>query len=36
MFYNTNISVTVWILNANKKKREFEQNGKNKSAFKQR
>ncbi len=30
MFYTTNISVTVWIVNANKNKREFEQNGKNK------
>jgi type I restriction enzyme M protein len=30
MFYTTNISVTVWILNANKKLREFEQNGVNK------
>jgi type I restriction enzyme M protein len=27
MFYTTNISVTLWILNANKKPREFEQNG---------
>ncbi|MFW2427661.1 N-6 DNA methylase, partial [Aliarcobacter butzleri] len=27
MFYTTNISVTIWILNANKKQREFEQNG---------
>ncbi len=27
MFYTTNISVTIWILNANKKEREFEQNG---------
>ncbi|AXH29835.1 type I restriction-modification system subunit M [Francisella opportunistica] len=31
MFYTTNISVTIWILNANKKQREFEQNGKQKS-----
>ena len=27
MFYTTNISVTLWILNANKKERSFEQNG---------
>ncbi len=27
MFYTTNISVTLWILNANKKERNFEQNG---------
>ncbi len=27
MFYTTNISVTLWILNANKKERVFEQNG---------
>lgn len=31
MFYTTDISVTIWILNANKKQREFEQNGKQKS-----
>ncbi|QWV00070.1 type I restriction-modification system subunit M [Francisella salimarina] len=31
MFYTTDISVTLWILNANKKQREFEQNGKQKS-----
>lgn len=31
MFYTTDISVTLWILNANKKKREFEQNSVNKS-----
>ncbi|APA82697.1 type I restriction-modification system subunit M [Francisella tularensis] len=31
MFYTTNISVTIWILNANKKQREFEQNGKQKN-----
>lgn len=31
MFYTTNISVTIWILNANKKQREFEQNGKQKT-----
>ena len=30
MFYTTNISVTVWILNSNKKKREFKQNSVNK------
>ncbi len=30
MFYTTDISVTLWILNANKKQREFEQNGVNK------
>ena len=30
MFYTTNISVTIWILNANKKQREFEQNSKTK------
>ncbi len=30
LFYTTDISVTLWILNANKKKREFEQNGVNK------
>jgi len=30
MFYTTDISVTLWILNANKKQREFEQNGINK------
>jgi type I restriction enzyme M protein len=30
MFYTTNISVTIWILNANKKDREFEQNGRTK------
>jgi len=28
MFYSTNISVTLWILNNNKKARTFEQNGK--------
>jgi type I restriction enzyme M protein len=28
LFYTTDISVTLWILNANKKQREFEQNGK--------
>jgi type I restriction enzyme M protein len=27
MFYTTDISVSIWILNANKKQREFEQNG---------
>jgi len=27
LFYTTDISVTLWILNANKKQREFEQNG---------
>jgi type I restriction enzyme M protein len=27
MFYTTNISVTIWIINANKKERTFEQNG---------
>jgi type I restriction enzyme M protein len=27
LFYTTDISVTLWILNANKKHREFEQNG---------
>lgn len=31
MFYTTDISVTLWILNANKKQRKFEQNGKQKS-----
>ncbi|WP_152184544.1 type I restriction-modification system subunit M [Sulfurimonas indica] len=31
MFYTTNISVTLWILNANKKERTFEQNGKTKT-----
>ncbi|MBY7734829.1 type I restriction-modification system subunit M [Francisella philomiragia] len=31
MFYTTDISVTLWILNANKKQREFEQNDKQKS-----
>ena len=31
MFYTTDISVTLWILNANKKQREFEQNGKQNS-----
>lgn len=30
MFYTTNISVTIWILNANKKERTFEQNGRTK------
>lgn len=30
MFYTTNISVTLWILNANKKQREFTQNQKTK------
>ncbi len=30
MFYTTDISVTLWILNANKKLRKFEQNGVNK------
>lgn len=30
LFYTTDISVTLWILNANKKQREFEQNGKTK------
>jgi len=31
MFYTTNISVTIWILNANKKERVFEQNSINKT-----
>jgi type I restriction enzyme M protein len=31
MFYTTNISVTIWILNANKKLRIFEQNGRTKT-----
>ena len=30
LFYTTDISVTLWILNANKKQREFEQNAKTK------
>jgi type I restriction enzyme M protein len=30
LFYTTDISVTLWILNANKKLREFEQNGRTK------
>ena len=30
MFYTTDISVTLWILNANKKQREFKQNGRTK------
>ena len=30
MFYTTDISVSIWVLNANKKSREFEQNGVNK------
>lgn len=30
MFYTTDISVTVWIINANKEKRKFEQNSENK------
>ncbi|MCK9491327.1 MAG: type I restriction-modification system subunit M [Sulfurimonas sp.] len=30
MFYTTDISVTLWILNANKKERTFEQNGRTK------
>lgn len=30
LFYSTDISVTLWILNANKKEREFEQNGRTK------
>ena len=30
LFYTTDISVTLWILNANKKNREFEQNGRTK------
>lgn len=31
MFYTTDISVTLWILNANKKERIFEQNGRTKN-----
>jgi type I restriction enzyme M protein len=31
LFYTTDISVTLWILNANKKQREFEQNGRTKT-----
>lgn len=31
MFYTTDISVSIWILNANKKLRTFEQNGKTKT-----
>jgi type I restriction enzyme M protein len=31
LFYTTDISVTLWILNANKKLRTFEQNGKTKT-----